>query len=201
MIWFIKRRLTPFLLALFVVSVVVTSIFGGLPFPVPQLGVGLIPNVSLAMFLPSVTASLVVVICRSGTEREVLAVRPIGLLDLGWSFLLSFAASTPHLLLILFSDSQVSVQAFRNTLGFIGIGLLARRLFAGILFTAIPIIFAMVTAVLSSISTNIAVSWPYLSSSSNIALVVSIAVWATGMAVGTGRRTMRFQGQAELSET
>jgi hypothetical protein len=197
MSWFVKQRVPSSHAMALGVAVVLTLLLGDLPFPVPNLGLGPAPRISMSMFLPSVTACATGAVTALGSQREAIARRPLGIIDTTWSVALAAATTLPHLFVLLTGAATGGAEAARNTVGFLGVGLLARRCLRGVAVTAAPTLVAMVSAVLSSTTSNAIVAWPYRPADDLRALAVAVGLWATGLVVGTGRRALRVSSTHE----
>jgi hypothetical protein len=197
MTWFVQRRLSwPPVLAILTVTAL-TMLLGELPFPVPSLGLGPLLRMSLAMFLPSLIACAVGAVTTGGLEREAIARRPLGLIDTTWNILLTAIAAAPHLVLVTATSAPGAGEAARNVFGFLGVGLVARKVLRGAGVTAAPALFAIVTAVLSTTYSSAWISWPYRPDGDRTTWVVAGGIWILGLVIGTGRHALASQGEPE----
>lgn len=190
MTWFLRSRLqlpTGVTAGLLLLA---CALMGTVGLPIPNIGSWLTATVTLAMLAPALLAAVLGSMVAVGYERETFATRRVGLMDRGLVLALSAIAVGLLALAGMVTSSPGAAIAARNTLGFFGLALMARRVAVPLVVAATPVTAALVLLVGSSLSPSMLVQWTFDSAGSLRAAVVAAAFWVTGAVVGSGRNAL-----------
>lgn len=188
---FLRQRL-PFLAVLLVAAGWLAVLqFHGSVVPLPSF----LSGVFLVGYLaPSLVAAGIIGSAQASTAalHESLSPRPVGWADRGWVPLLTLLAGGSWLAAAWWEAMAPpdAVAAARNLVGFVGVGLVARRVAPGATAAAAPVYLAVLAAVLGAPQVVI-LSWVHAEASVVWAAMMAAAWGVIGWLVGTGRAPLR----------
>ncbi len=187
----LRQRLPLFVVALMGLGWLAVLQFHGAVIPLPSFLSGVLLVGYLA---PSLVAAGIVGSAQASTAavHEALSERPVGWVDRCWAPALTLLAGGAWLAAAWAGAMTPAdaVAAARNLVGFVGAGLLARRVLPGATAAAVPVYTAVLGAVLGAPSV-VVLSWMHAEASAVWAAVAAAALGALGWAVGTGRQVLR----------
>lgn len=190
MIWALRARARPGSLVLILVPLLGIGLLSSTALPLPHLGFAA-TRVPLGEFLPCLTvAGLVSALAGGSPERELASSRRWFVLERLFVVCGCTAACAVVVLLSRLSSSPVTWEAVRNVYGFCGVALVGRALLGVTAATAVPLVYAIATAVFVTPYSSAWWGWAYLPSATE-PNGWALAIFVLGLGVGCGRRVTR----------
>lgn len=192
MLWWFRSRASLVSVLVAGLSLLLAGIMGGDPLPLPRIAIGPAP---FALLLPAIAAACVMTWLSGGIPAlEAISSRRLYALEL--SLALSILACLFACTLVFGDDRALSLESqggspvlLRNTVGYIGVGLIARRWLGASASSGIPVLWAVVAAVIGSPEEPV-VWWALAPGHSVVAFLVSTVLFTVGALAGLGKPSL-----------
>jgi hypothetical protein len=188
--WWLRSRRPTVIAAALGAQTIAVALLSGALVPVPSLVEGAVADLPAIVLVPLVLNSAVQYSLGGGAAAlESTAVRYVARLDAALVLVTSGALVAISMLMDLAGVDE-ALEALRNAIGYLGIGLLAGRLVNARTGSLVPALYVFLIAIFNSDTrADVPVwKWPLAELGNNEALGCAIALWCLGLLVVAGTK-------------